>query len=237
MEKASTDIRKVADMIGQSSTVADSAADAAVSADSQTDVSDDFLGMAATAIEQIEASSREISRITEMIDGISFQTNLLALNAGVEAARAGDAGRGFAVVASEVRTLAQRSSEAASEISNLIQTSVNEIKEGVRYATQSVAALAEVSSAIKKSTNWSKEIASNTADQSALIRGIASSVGSLDTVTQRNAAMFEETSAACAVLVGSAEKMQGLVSQFTTEASASIDRPADTRSPDRKRTA
>ncbi|MEM6760600.1 MAG: methyl-accepting chemotaxis protein [Pseudomonadota bacterium] len=234
LEKASMDIKQVADMVGQSSGVADSAADASVSASSQTDVTADILGKAAAAIERIEASSNEISRITDMIDGISFQTNLLALNAGVEAARAGDAGRGFAVVASEVRTLAQRSSEAASDITKLIESSVNEVKEGVTFATHSVSALEEVSAAIKKSTEWSKAIASNTSDQTALIREIADSVSSLDSVTQRNAAMFEETSAACAVLVGSAEKMQGLVSQFTTQPASAGENTGDPAAPGRQ---
>ncbi|MEM6941004.1 MAG: nitrate- and nitrite sensing domain-containing protein [Pseudomonadota bacterium] len=148
-----------------------------------------------TAMEEIAASSLEISKITSVIDDISFQTNLLALNAGVEAARAGDAGRGFSVVASEVRMLAQRASEAASEINVLITRSEGQVQQGVEIVNRSRAALASIQASISGMTDEVVTMVDRAAEQSAGITDINQAVTQMEQTTQSNAAMFEETNA------------------------------------------
>ncbi len=152
------------------------------------------------AMTTIAESSAQISKITDVIEGIAFQTNLLALNAGVEAARAGDAGRGFAVVASEVRALAQRSSEAAREIANLIETAGNQVEQGVRLAKESGTVLTDIEGLVGRLEGLVQGIASSASDQSTGINEINAAIGQLDMVTQQNAAMFEETTAATSAL-------------------------------------
>ncbi|SFQ54291.1 methyl-accepting chemotaxis protein [Roseivivax halotolerans] len=130
-----------------------------------------------------------------MIDDIAFQTNLLALNAGVEAARAGDAGRGFAVVASEVRALAQRSSDAAREIADLITRSTDQVKSGVSLVGETDSALKKIDARVKEIYESIERITSTAQDQSGQIRDMNAAIGTLDRATQQNAAMAEETSA------------------------------------------
>ncbi|WP_342077783.1 methyl-accepting chemotaxis protein [Yoonia sp. SS1-5] len=172
------------------------------------------VGEAVKAMGQIEASSQQISQITEVISDISFQTNLLALNAGVEAARAGDAGRGFAVVASEVRALAQRSSQAASEVSDLISTSSTHVREGTKLVNSAGEALVAFVDKVDQISQFISEIASHTAEQASGISEINVGVNELDKVTQQNAAMVESSNQQGQALVHEAAQLDKLVKAF-----------------------
>ncbi len=167
------------------------------------------------AMEGIAASSLEISKITNVIDDISFQTNLLALNAGVEAARAGEAGRGFSVVASEVRMLAQRASEAANEINSLIAKSETQVKAGVEIVNRSRAALESIQDSISSMTSEVVQMVDTASEQSAGITDINNAVAQMEQSTQSNAAMFEETNAVAQTMRQEASKLAASVAHFT----------------------
>lgn len=176
---------------------------------------------AVEAMGEIQSSSSQISRIISVIDDIAFQTNLLALNAGVEAARAGEAGRGFAVVASEVRALAQRSSDAAREINDLISASGQQVKRGVDLVGRAGEALGEIFESVSNISNHVSEIAISSSEQSSGLAEINTAVNQLDQVTQQNAAMFEETTAASHALTREAETLSNTMSRFQTGSSES----------------
>jgi methyl-accepting chemotaxis protein len=169
------------------------------------------------AMARIEESSGKISDIISVIDEIARQTNLLALNAAVEAARAGEAGRGFAVVASEVRSLAQRSAQAAKDIKDLIINSTGQVKEGVELVNQAGTALTEIVDSIKKVAEIVSEIAAASADQASGLEQVNTSLGQMDEVTQQNSALVEENAATAKTLERQAQDMHERVSFFQLE--------------------
>jgi methyl-accepting chemotaxis protein len=175
---------------------------------------------AVSAMSLIKKSSDEISQIIGVIDDIAFQTNLLALNAGVEAARAGDAGRGFAVVASEVRALAQRSSDAAKQIKTLIGGSTEQVETGVGLVGNAGEALTSIVSQVTQIANLVSNIATGAREQSSGLGEINIGVTQLDQVTQQNAAMVEEATAASASLRSEAEALNSLVAHFKLDSVA-----------------
>jgi methyl-accepting chemotaxis protein len=171
---------------------------------------------AVSAMGEIEQSSKQITQIIGVIDEIAFQTNLLALNAGVEAARAGDAGRGFAVVAQEVRALAQRSAEAAKEIKALIANSSSQVERGVRLVGATGEVLSDIAAKVAQIDALISEIAQSSQEQSTGLNQVNVAVNQMDQVTQQNAAMVEQATAAAAGLRNEAGQLTGLVARFET---------------------
>ncbi|HYF60511.1 MAG TPA: methyl-accepting chemotaxis protein [Burkholderiaceae bacterium] len=169
----------------------------------------------------IADSSRRVRDIISVIDGIAFQTNILALNAAVEAARAGEQGRGFAVVASEVRSLAQRSAEAAREIKSLIEASTGQVDDGARLVGDAGATMHEVVESVKRVAAIIGEIASAATEQSTGVGQINEAVGQLDAVTQQNAALVEQAAAATRSMEEQADRLVEAVSTFRLEAASS----------------
>jgi len=175
---------------------------------------------AISAMQRIEQSSQQISEIISVIDDIAFQTNLLALNAGVEAARAGEAGSGFAVVAQEVRELAQRSAEAAKEITGLINASSTEVQSGVKHVNETGNSLEEIQSHVDRIAENIGSIVSSAREQATGLQDVNAAVSEMDKVTQQNAAMAEETNAGSQTLGQQAAELRRLVDRFTIAAAA-----------------
>jgi methyl-accepting chemotaxis protein len=196
-----------------------------VVADAKTDAqrSGEVVREAISAMGEIEQSSQKIGQIIGVIDEIAFQTNLLALNAGVEAARAGDAGKGFAVVASEVRALAQRSAEAAKEIKSLISASSRQVNQGVQLVGQTGQALERIITRVAEITNLVAEITASAQEQATGLSHVNTAVNQMDHVTQQNAAMVEQSTAASHSLAHEAEALFQQVSRFKTGAQAQAD--------------
>ncbi|MFN4266048.1 MAG: methyl-accepting chemotaxis protein [Aquabacterium sp.] len=165
-------------------------------------------------MDDITASSRKISEIIGVIDGIAFQTNILALNAAVESARAGEHGRGFAVVAGEVRSLAQRSAEAAREIKALISQSVDKVETGAQFVGEAGSTMEDIVSQVKRVADLIGEIGAATSEQTQGIDLVSNAVNQLDQVTQQNAALVEESAAAAESLKHQAAKLAEMVSVF-----------------------
>ncbi len=167
-----------------------------------------------STMDEISTSSRRISDIIGVIDGIAFQTNILALNAAVEAARAGEQGRGFAVVAGEVRSLAQRSAEAAKEIKSLIGASVDRVESGSRLVQDAGSTMTEIVDSVRRVTDIIGEISAATREQSEGIDQINAGVAQLDQMTQQNAALVEEAASAAESLKDQSSRLAGAVSVF-----------------------
>jgi methyl-accepting chemotaxis protein len=169
---------------------------------------------AVAAMSEIERSAAEISQIIGVIDEIAFQTNLLALNAGVEAARAGESGRGFAVVASEVRALAQRSADAAKEIKSLISTSSAQVSAGVHLVGQTGDTLRRIAEQVSGIAHVVTEIAASAQEQATGLDEVNKAVNQMDQITQQNAAMVEQSTAASKSMADEAEQLRHLLSRF-----------------------
>jgi len=177
----------------------------------------DLIQQVVSTMNEINDSAQKISDIIGVIDGIAFQTNILALNAAVEAARAGDQGRGFAVVASEVRTLAQRSANAAKDIKALISDSVKKIESGNQLVSKSGDTMKEIVTAIKRVNDIMGEIAAASEEQSTGIQEVSVAVNQMDEMTQQNAALVEEAAAAAESLQSQADELTRQVAQFSLQ--------------------
>jgi methyl-accepting chemotaxis protein len=207
MEELSSTVRQNADNARQGNQLALSASAVAVKGG-------EVVGQVVETMKGINESSRRISDIIQVIDGIAFQTNILALNAAVEAARAGEQGRGFAVVASEVRSLAGRSADAAKEIKTLINTSVERVEQGTVLVDQAGATMTEVVNAIRRVTDIMGEISAASSEQSSGVAQVGEAVTQIDQATQQNAALVEQSSAAAEGLKGQAQQLVSAVAVF-----------------------
>lgn len=213
MEELSSAVKDNADTARQANQMAESASAAA-------EHGGVVVGQVVATMDEISASSRKISDIIGVIDGIAFQTNILALNAAVEAARAGEQGRGFAVVASEVRSLAGRSAEAAKEIKGLINASVERIEAGGRLVGAAGESMNDIVTQVKKVAGLIGEISSSAHEQTNGIAQINQAIAQLDNVTQQNAALVEEAAAAADSLNQQAARMVDVVSVFKLDGMA-----------------
>ena len=224
MEELTVTVRQNADHARQASQLALSASEVAVKGGA-------VVAQVVETMGSINDSSRKMTEIIGVIDGIAFQTNILALNAAVEAARAGEQGRGFAVVAAEVRSLAQRSAAAAKEIKTLIEHSSGRVDSGSTLVAQAGTTMGDVVASVKRVTDIMAEISAASQEQSAGIEQVNQAILQMDTVTQQNAALVEEAAAAAGTMQEQASSLARAVSAFTLHdtAVAIADRPAPAR--------
>ena len=213
MDELGSTVRNNADNAQQANQLAMGASQVAVKGG-------DVVGQVVDTMKGINESSRRIADIISVIDGIAFQTNILALNAAVEAARAGEQGRGFAVVAGEVRSLAQRSAEAAREIKGLITTSVERVEHGSALVDQAGATMQEIVASIKRVTDIIGEINHASTEQSAGVSQVGQAVSQMDQTTQQNAALVEQSAAAAESLRQQAQQLVSAVAVFKLEGGA-----------------
>ena len=220
LEETAAALDEITSTIRRSADGAKQAQDVVAGAKAEAEKSGVVVDQAVAAMGEIETSSREIGNIIGVIDEIAFQTNLLALNAGVEAARAGEAGRGFAVVAQEVRALAQRSAEAAKEIKTLIGASTRQVGAGVELVGQTGEALRGIVSKVAEIDDLIVQISSSAQQQAQGLNEVNTAVNQMDQVTQQNAAMVEQTTAATHSLKGQTAELIKQVSAFTISATS-----------------
>ncbi len=221
MDQLTTTVQQSADNARQASTLA-------ANASSVAEKGGAVVQQVVLTMEEINTSSKKIADIIGVIDGIAFQTNILALNAAVEAARAGEQGRGFAVVASEVRSLAQRSAEAAKEIKTLIGTSVDKVASGTKLVSDAGVTMSDIVQSVRKVADVISEITAASNEQSSGIAHVNQAIGNLDQMTQQNAALVEESAAAAESLREQASQLAQAVSVFKISGAAVVvqSRPA-----------
>ena len=224
MEELSATVRQNADSAQQANQLAQSASEVARSGGQ-------VVGEVVTTMRGIEDSSKRISDIISTIDGIAFQTNILALNAAVEAARAGEQGRGFAVVASEVRSLAQRSADAAKEIKSLINDSVERVQSGTQLVDRAGQTMQDIVNSVQRVADIVGEISSASVEQSAGIAQVGEAVTQLDRATQQNAALVEESAAASESLKHQAVRLLESVASFKLDGHQARARPVAAPAP------
>lgn len=215
LEKTTTTMDEMAHEVQSNTANARNVADLALAVREQSLAGASVMQETIAAMQSIRVSSSKIADIVTLIDGIAFQTNLLALNAAVEAARAGEHGRGFAVVAGEVRALAQKSASAAKDIKTLIQDSVNRIEVGTNLADKSGAMLQDITAAVANVAGMIDEIAKVSHEQSEGIGQVRAAIAQIDDVTQQNAALVEETTAAAQHLSEQANRLRDSMNFFS----------------------
>ncbi|WP_324288262.1 methyl-accepting chemotaxis protein [Pseudoxanthomonas sp. SL93] len=228
LEETAASMEELTSTVRQNAESARQANQLAIGAAGVASQGGEVVGKVVTTMRDIEQSSKKIAEIISVIDGIAFQTNILALNAAVEAARAGEQGRGFAVVASEVRTLAQRSANAAKEIKGLIENSVDKVADGSKLVNQAGATMGEIVASVQRVTDIMAEISAASQEQSAGIEQVNQTITQMDETTQQNAALVEEASAAARSMEEQAGALSESVSVFKldTRATASAAKPA-----------
>ena len=214
LEQTSSHMQLLTETVRQSADAAQQANELASSAAIVAQRGGQAVEQVVVTMDEITTSSRKIGDITGVIDSIAFQTNILALNAAVEAARAGEQGRGFAVVASEVRSLAQRSAEAAREIKALINTNVGRVESGARLVRDAGATMGELVASVQRVSDIIGEVTAASAEQSQGIQDVNQSIHQLDQMTQQNAALVEQAAAAAGSLESQASGLQHAVERF-----------------------
>ncbi|MBC2771519.1 HAMP domain-containing protein [Rhizobium sp. AQ_MP] len=214
LEETAAALNELTEQVNSSADNAGTAANTVSVAVKDAEKSGEVVQKAVASMHGIEQSSQEISRIIGVIDEIAFQTNLLALNAGVEAARAGEAGKGFAVVAQEVRELAQRSATAAKEIKALINASAAQVKDGVELVGEAGQTLEKIAQQVMQINGLIRQISASASEQASGLKEVNAAVNQMDQVTQQNAAMVEETTAASMALRNESDTLRGLVAKF-----------------------
>lgn len=230
LEQTASSMEEMTSTVRQSAENAQQANTLATSAQHKAGEGGEVVSKAVEAMGAINESSKKINDIIGVIDEIAFQTNLLALNAAVEAARAGEQGRGFAVVAGEVRNLAQRSAAAAKEIKELIRDSVGKVEDGTVLVNRSGETLQELVSSVETVSNMMKEISNAATEQTSGIEQVNTAVSQMDEMTQQNAALVEEASAAGEAMAEQAARLMEEVSFFTISQGEQRMAPAPTRS-------
>ena len=215
LEETASSMEEITSAINQNADNSKQANQLAFGARDKAQEGGQVVSKAVVAMGEINGSSKKIADIIGVIDEIAFQTNLLALNAAVEAARAGEQGRGFAVVAGEVRSLAGRSSEAAKEIKNLIQDSVEKVEQGSKLVSETGETLTEIIDSVKKVSDIISEISTASQEQAAGINQVSTAVTQMDEMTQQNAAMVEESTAATKSMEDQTQGLYNKIMFFT----------------------
>ncbi|MEK8048961.1 methyl-accepting chemotaxis protein [Ideonella sp. DXS22W] len=225
LQQTASSIEQLTGTVRQSADSAAQANQLAASAQSVAQRGGEVVSQVVSTMDEINTASKRIADIIGTIDGIAFQTNILALNAAVEAARAGEQGRGFAVVAGEVRSLAQRSAEAAREIKSLISASVEKVESGSRLVQDAGSTMNEIVSSVSRVTDIIGEISAASAEQSSGIGLVNGAVTDLDQMTQQNAALVEQSAAAAESLKSQADRLASMVATFRADGAAAPAMP------------
>ena len=232
LEETASSMEELGSTVKQNADAASQANQLAAAASTVARSGGDVVGQVVETMKGINESSRKISDIISVIDGIAFQTNILALNAAVEAARAGEQGRGFAVVASEVRSLAGRSADAAKEIKSLIHASVERVEQGTALVDKAGTTMTEIVSSIGRVTDIMGEISAASSEQASGVQQVSHAVTQMDQATQQNAALVEQMAAAASSLKSQAHELVKVVAEFKVRDSDSVHRaPAKAATP------
>ncbi|GAA6142271.1 methyl-accepting chemotaxis protein [Hydrogenophaga sp. 5NK40-0174] len=227
LQQTAASMEELTSTVSQSAEAARQANQLAASAAETAQRGGQVVSQVVATMNEINSSSQKISDIIGVIDGIAFQTNILALNAAVEAARAGEQGRGFAVVAGEVRSLAQRSAEAAKEIKGLIGASVEKVEDGSRLVGEAGSTMGEIVSSVQRVTDIIGEITAAAGEQSDGINQVNVAVSQLDQMTQQNAALVEQSTAAAESLKGQAHRLSDVIKAFRISGGSSDESIVD----------